>query len=290
MMDGETFAGLKADIEANGLREPIWVFDSKIIDGRNRYRVCQELGIEPDFREWDGEGDLLAFVVSLNLHRRHLDTSQRAMIAARIKPKFEAEAHQRQAHGRTAPGQSLVANLPQASEGKSREKAAELLNVSPRVVESASAVLKNGTPELVASVDKGEVKVSAASTLARLSKEEQREIVKEGPEAVKTKAREIRSQIADSSLPDQKALFDVQPLPKPVAASSEDTEDQLEKKREGFESSVNKVRGFAALLKDIEKYDRTLFRWTPKQRKALAHSLSCIRDNLDHAIRYLKGL
>ena len=39
---------------------------------------------EPTFREWSGEGSLVAFVVSLNLHRRHLDESQRAMVAAKI--------------------------------------------------------------------------------------------------------------------------------------------------------------------------------------------------------------
>src|SRR5262245_14218684 len=77
---------LAADIKANGLRESIWVHpgDRSIIDGRNRYLACQRAGVEPTYRTWDGKGSLIAFVVSLNLHRRHLNESQRAMVAARL--------------------------------------------------------------------------------------------------------------------------------------------------------------------------------------------------------------
>ena len=85
MMQGEEFDALKADIAAHGLREAIWLHpDGRIIDGRNRYLACCELGMEPECRTWDGAGSLVAFVVSLNLHRRHLTESQRAMIAAKL--------------------------------------------------------------------------------------------------------------------------------------------------------------------------------------------------------------
>jgi hypothetical protein len=68
----------------------------KIIDGRNRYRACRELGIEPKIQIWDGKGSLVEFVVSLNLHRRHLDSGQRAAVAVEILPLLEAEAKERQ--------------------------------------------------------------------------------------------------------------------------------------------------------------------------------------------------
>lgn len=79
LMVGAEFDALKNDIAANGLREAIWLHpdDWSIIDGRNRYRACVELGIEPEYRTWDGEGSLEALVDSLNLHRRHLTKEQR---------------------------------------------------------------------------------------------------------------------------------------------------------------------------------------------------------------------
>jgi len=96
MMNEEEFNNLKIDISANGLREPIWLYEGKIIDGRNRYNACQETAMPASFREWDGVGSLLQFVVSLNLNRRHLSQSQKAAMALKILPMLEAEAKRQQ--------------------------------------------------------------------------------------------------------------------------------------------------------------------------------------------------
>jgi ParB-like chromosome segregation protein Spo0J len=78
MTPGE-FANLKASIEAYGQLEPIWIHEGKVVDGKCRLRACRELGIKPKTRKWDGKGSLVAFVVSMNLNRRHLTKGQLAM-------------------------------------------------------------------------------------------------------------------------------------------------------------------------------------------------------------------
>ncbi len=83
MMDEERFGELLADIEANGQREPITLCDGMILDGRNRYRACVELGIEPVTREYTG--DPWAFAWSLNGARRDLEATVRALIFKRCE-------------------------------------------------------------------------------------------------------------------------------------------------------------------------------------------------------------
>lgn len=54
LMTAEEFAGLKSDIQSHGLHEPI-LRDATgaVIDGRNRLKACEELGIEPTFRTFE---------------------------------------------------------------------------------------------------------------------------------------------------------------------------------------------------------------------------------------------
>ena len=59
-----------------------------LIDGRNQRAACKIAGVEPTTRELEGE-DPTAFVLSANIHRRHITKGQRAMAVAMIYPKPE---------------------------------------------------------------------------------------------------------------------------------------------------------------------------------------------------------
>ena len=87
---------LADDIKAKGLLHPIVLYKGKILDGRNRYKACKLAGVKPCFTEWKGKGSPLEWVVSENLIRRHLTSSQRAVLALDILPLLEKEAAQRQ--------------------------------------------------------------------------------------------------------------------------------------------------------------------------------------------------
>jgi len=177
LLEGAEFETLVADIKANGQRELIVVFEDKILDGRNRYRACQVAGIAPDFTVFEGD-DPVAFVVSMNIRRRHLDASQRAMVAAKLATLKRGD-NQHSPIGET-----------------SQAEAADLLNVGKRSVERAAEVHDHGTPELVQAVEHGDVSVSAAAEVATLPEPEQRETLAGGDKAVKAKAKDLRAKRA----------------------------------------------------------------------------------------------
>lgn len=149
LIEGQEFEELVSSIKAHGLREPITLLDGAILDGRNRHRACEAAGIEPRFVNFDGD-DPHAFVVDMNMHRRHLTIGQRAMIAARManlsvgNPKLRMKD----------PIVEISTIEPTV------EKAAQMLGVDRSTVFAAKKVLKDGTPEEIKAVETGKRSVS----------------------------------------------------------------------------------------------------------------------------------
>lgn len=156
------------DIADNGLIEPIWLYGDKIIDGRNRYKACLETDTPPQFRQWSGEGSLVAFVVSLNLNRRHLTNSQRAMIALDMLPLLATEAKERQKaaggdHGNQYTGgkMAVTAKMQEVPKGEAAQQAADIVGVSARMIYSAKKVAAE-SPENAEAIKAGTMSVDKA--------------------------------------------------------------------------------------------------------------------------------
>jgi hypothetical protein len=179
LLAGEEFETLVADIQTCGMHEPVWLYEGQILDGRNRYRACQLLGGDCATRDYPGN-DPLGFVLSMNLRRRHLDESQRAMIAARLATMRQGE--------RT--------DLVEISTKLSQEQAAELVHVSRETVVAAKKVLQDGATELAQAVDAGTLTVSAAVPLTALPREDQLTALQEAQREAtgkKTTAKQTRA-------------------------------------------------------------------------------------------------
>lgn len=91
-MSNAEFEALVEDIDTYGVREPVWTWNKQVIDGRHRVLACEQLGIECPTREYEGpDSGVIAFRIQKNMVRRHLNESQRAMVAAKLVLLAEIE-------------------------------------------------------------------------------------------------------------------------------------------------------------------------------------------------------
>ncbi len=151
LLEGAEFEALVEDIKSNGQQTAILLdAEGRVLDGRNRLRACRAAGVEPRFEPWSGSGSPLEAVISLNVRRRHLNESQRALVAARLAPQLKR-------YERTGESSANLRNFGRAG------RAGAMLNVSPRLVEHAAKVLNSGNAELIQSVENGKLAVSAAA-------------------------------------------------------------------------------------------------------------------------------
>ena len=161
LMSEEPLVELTEDIRQNGQLAPITLYEGKILDGRNRYAAVKKLKLKPKTRELGKGQDPLQFVISANLHRRHLTTSQRAMVAAKIA---------------NMPVGRPQKKTPQIC-GVSETEAANSLSVAPRSVSAAKKVLTEGTPEEAMAVVNGKETVSAAAKAIKERQAREAEVV-----------------------------------------------------------------------------------------------------------------
>lgn len=178
LIEEEDLETLVEDIRAHGLRLPIVRNEAgEIIDGRNRLRACELAGVTPSFMELNGQ-DPLDYVASLNLERRHLNRSQRAMLTAWLR-------HLRKPCKDTKP--------------EPISQAAERTNTSIDALNRCRIII-NHAPQLAPEVISGRMTVSEAYDEARSIK-----AVKEGrtamEERVRTGAPDLWQLVSDGSMP-----------------------------------------------------------------------------------------
>lgn len=147
-MSADDFAALVEDIRKHGQRDPILIYEGMVLDGWHRYQACTELGIKPKQFNFT-DGDPVALVESVNLHRRHLSASQRAIAVVALKQWAPAGN----------PNVAAAATLPSTNDSMAKEG-----KVSPRSIRDAKVVHKGG---LAGPVRDGLMTVEEAAKVVR---------------------------------------------------------------------------------------------------------------------------
>ena len=163
MMQDAELRDLAADIEEHGLIEAIWTYRGQIIDGRNRYRACLIAGEEPRFQEYSGdESGLVNFVLGLNLKRRHLDASQRAVIGLAIEKYYHDIARKNMSAGgsikHNEQGSQKIDNLAIVH---AASEAAKQVGVNRQYIHDAKRI-EAQAPDLIPQIASGAMNIPQA--------------------------------------------------------------------------------------------------------------------------------
>jgi ParB-like chromosome segregation protein Spo0J len=168
MMDEAKLAELADDIRKNGQLVPVWLYEGKILDGRNRWAACKIAGVEPKTKEYAGD-EPTAFAVSLNDRRRHMNKGSLAAVAAELEPFFAADAKRRQRDSggdkKSAIARSVMEKVPEPIHKKAaapaRQEAAKSVGVNDRYVSDAKKV-KAEAPEVFERLKAGKITMQDA--------------------------------------------------------------------------------------------------------------------------------
>lgn len=222
-------AALERSILAEGCRDALVLWGDVLVDGHNRYGICQRHGIafntvqNTQFKSMD---DVRLWMIDQHLGRRSLSDFQRGVLALRKKeiiagretppaaptpplsapadvqpsaematgadtPPWEGDATAAPATASSTPASASTPAEPDAA--LTREALARAARVSNATMVQIEKIQKAAAPELVAAVKSGTISINAAATVATLPVEEQVAAAAGGKKELQQAARKVRA-------------------------------------------------------------------------------------------------
>ena len=200
---------LERSLLSEGCRDALVLWGDVVVDGHNRYGICQQHGIpfntlqSSQFKSLD---DVHLWMIDQHLGRRSVSDFQRGVLALRKREILG----QRKRHALAAaePGTRLVApaaalveadastgTVPGAADAQAlttREDIAKVARLSNSQVQMIEKIQKQAAPEVVAAVKSGALSLNAAAAVSSLPEQEQIAAAQGGTEELRQAAKRVR--------------------------------------------------------------------------------------------------
>lgn len=179
----EERTGLEASIVAEGCRDAIVTWDGTIIDGHNRYEICQRHGLtfRTEAREFPDREAATLWIIDNQLSRRNISAYARVSLELLKAPLIAKKAKGRQACGQG--GILLSENSPKAID--TRKEIAKLAGVSDNTVARVKKIEEKAPEEVKERLVSGDMSINEAYKAVRAAeKAEQKQIAIEAIETL----------------------------------------------------------------------------------------------------------
>jgi len=189
---------LERSLLTEGCRDALVLWGEVLVDGHNRYRLCQKHGLPFNtvqnlrFRSLE---DVHLWMIDQHLGRRSVSDFQRGVLALRKKEIIAARRAALLSGDAPEPAVSEpVAEpvMPPPAPLNTREAIAKAARLSSAQVLQIEKIQKQAAPELVDAVKTGQISLAAAAVVASLPAEEQQAAVAGGKDELKRAAKQVR--------------------------------------------------------------------------------------------------
>jgi DNA-binding XRE family transcriptional regulator len=193
----EEYAQLEKNILADGCIDPLLLWNEILLDGHNRYEICQKHGLPfrteqiTTLKTFD---DATLWIIQHQLGRRNISDFARAELALKAKPIIQARAKENLSTSTGGTEPRPLQNSAKAAPVHTNSEIAKAAGVSRDTVNKVERIAEIASRAVVQAARAGEVSINTAAKIATLPKERQEALVAAGPQEMKKVAAEIRMQ------------------------------------------------------------------------------------------------
>jgi hypothetical protein len=197
------YAALERSILTEGCRDALVLWGEVLIDGHNRYAICQRHNIpfktiqNDHFKDIE---DVQLWMIDNHLARRSVSDFQRGMLALRKKEIISMRI-KAQDESDTSGNEETDVAIPVVKPTQSRQEIARVAGISSNAVLQIEKIQRAAAPELVQAVRDGTISISAAAAVATLPSDEQAAAVAGGRKELQQAAKQVREKIREQKSP-----------------------------------------------------------------------------------------
>lgn len=197
------YAALERSILTEGCRDALVLWGEVLIDGHNRYAICQRHNIpfktiqNDHFKDIE---DVQLWMIDNHLARRSVSDFQRGMLALRKKEIISMRI-KAQDESDTSGNEETDVAIPVVKPTQSRQEIARVAGISSNAVLQIEKIQRAAAPELVQAVRDGTISISAAAAVATLPSNEQAAAVAGGRKELQQAAKQVREKIREQKAP-----------------------------------------------------------------------------------------
>ncbi|WP_423680095.1 hypothetical protein [Undibacterium sp. WLHG33] len=221
------YAALERSILTEGCRDALVLWGDVLIDGHNRYAICQRHQIpfktiqNDHFKDIE---DVQLWMIDNHLARRSVSDFQRGMLALRKKEIISMRIKAQDENAASGNEETEVA-IPVVKPTQSRQEIARIAGISSNAVLQIEKIQRAAAPELVQAVRDGTISISAAAAVATLPSNEQAAAVAGGRKELQQAAKQVREKIREQKAPTKANKIPESPE---VANQSETTNNAMD--------------------------------------------------------------
>lgn len=188
------YLALERSLLKEGCRDALVLWQETLIDGHNRYAICQKHGIPFQTKQNDQFNsleDVMLWMIDNHLARRSVSSFQRGVLALRKKDIINTRRKDKSSQEKAQEAE-LALKDPDPVPVETREEIAKVAGLSKPAVAQIEKIRKAATPELVEAVRAGTISINTAATIAALPGEQQVAAVAGGKKELQETARQLR--------------------------------------------------------------------------------------------------
>ena len=195
-LTADEYAALERSILAEGCRDALVLWGEVLVDGHNRYGICQKHGLPfqtVQNTRFQSMQDVHLWMIEQHLGRRSVSDFQRGVLALRQKDILaERQMSQSSASADSSSSEEAPAETGIRAPLSGREAIARAARLSSNQVVLIEKIQKQAAPEVVAAVKSGSISINAAAAVASLPAAEQVAAAQAGTDELKQAAKRVR--------------------------------------------------------------------------------------------------